>query len=99
MKKKFNFFVAVPQRDNLKIPFRSKKKFASLENGCIFALAFDGKTERLKSGRERQYIETFETRDSVCRKPCCGEAEDTNESKVKRKILTMKSLILAQDER
>ena len=69
-KKKFNFFVVVPQRDRMENPLWSEKKFVSLENGCIFALAFDGKTERLKSGRERQYIETDETRDSVCRKPC-----------------------------
>ena len=47
-KKKFKFFVVVPQRDRMKNPLWGEKKFVSLENGCIFALAFDGKTVWLK---------------------------------------------------
>ena len=73
-----------------------------MKNGCIFALAFAQKTECWEKGtRERQYIDKDETRDSVClwgRREAMVRGHE--ESKVKYKaILTMKSLILAQDER
>ena len=51
-------------------------------------------------GRERKDIERDETRDSVCPVPyIIGIGEGHGESKVEKAILTMKSLILAQDER
>ena len=50
--------------------------------------------------KKRALFETIETRDSVCRNSRRGGGEDTKMSqKGKKAILTMKSLILAQDER
>ena len=50
---------------------KEKKNFGSLENGCIFALAFAQKSGVLKKGvgegGRRKDIEKVETRDSVCR--------------------------------
>ena len=79
-------------------PILSKKIFCSLKKGRIFAPAFDG---RKASHRKRKDIEILGSRDSVCQTPSRRGRRvwDTNESKVKKAILTMKSLILAQDER
>ena len=41
--KKFNFFVAGAQGVGAGNGVLVKKNFGGMENGCIFALAFDGK--------------------------------------------------------
>ena len=43
MGKKFNFFVAGAQGVVVGNGVFVKKNFGGMENGCIFALAFDGK--------------------------------------------------------
>ena len=76
-----------------------KKSFGSLKKGRIFAPAFE---DGARPCRGREDIEILRSRDSVCRKSGADPGGDTEESKVTRKIqaiLTMKSLILAQDER
>ena len=76
-----------------------------MENGRIFATAFDKKRGVEKSPRKKESGERFETdgkRDSVCRTRTGCASRHENESKEKKsiqEILTMKSLILAQDER
>ncbi len=50
--------------------------------------------------RKRENIEKYETRDSVCPPSVRGAHGGwMRESRLQREILTMKSLILAQDER
>ena len=83
---------------------KGEKKFGSNENGCIFAPALTEKRGLLKSeveGSGRERFETDETRDSVCRsssREAVGERHERVKGN-KKAILTMKSLILAQDER
>ena len=82
---------------------KTKKNFGRKENGCIFALAFAGKEGVLRSlgeRRRRKDIEKVETRDSVCQTLYIKVKGGHERVKgKKREILTMKSLILAQDER
>ena len=79
-----------------------KKNFGGLENGCIFAPAFD-RGAHLWEGRPREAKGHWKNAEDEI--ACVGGqsetlAETRDESKVeKQAILTMKSLILAQDER
>ncbi len=83
----------------------AKKNFGGFKKACIFASAFAPKRVVLKTitkncERKRENIEKYETRDSVCPPSVRGaQGGWMRESRLQREILTMKSLILAQDER
>ena len=80
---------------------KTKKNFGSLKKGCIFAPAFDKERHsNERRWRKRENIEFLRSRDSVCQasRPAGSKAQ-TSQRLQKQAILTMKSLILAQDER
>ena len=76
----------------------SEKKFLQFEKRSYLCTRFRGNNSSFRV--KRKDIE-FLDREIACVEHRAGEAGgwDTNESKVKKAILTMKSLILAQDER
>ena len=79
--KNFNFFQVDGQCVVEKIPEKAKKYFGGLENGCIFAPAFDG--TGLRPAGKRKDIETLGSGDSVCLWFGLGAGSGTrNESKV-----------------
>ena len=102
--KKFVFFSAVPQRVVRAHREKMKKEFGGLENVRIFAPAFErGRRPRGASWRagKRESFERNGTREIACveRPPARPAGRTRDESRGYEAILTMKSLILAQDER
>ena len=75
-----------------------KKNFGRIEKGCIFALAFKRKRRVDKEGTSSL---KFLRQEIACvGGPHRGAGIETrDEFRYERTILTMKSLILAQDER
>ena len=83
---------------------KMKKYFGGLENGCIFASAFEEKrlVEKVVEKRRREKFETDEKIEIACVGSHTYRGMGRTRRRVKkgkRTILTMKSLILAQDER
>ena len=79
---------------------KDKKKFGSLKNGCTFALAFAGKTgKRLRGGGDSSLKRLKQEIACVRSRFQRGPEGDTESQRYRTEILTMKSLILAQDER
>ncbi len=79
-----------------------RKKIWQFEKRSYLCTRFRRRTAPLGGGSgKRENIEFLRWRDSVCRKSGEAGRRDTDESKVIeiQAILTMKSLILAQDER
>ena len=79
-----------------------RKKIWQFEKRSYLCTRFRRRTAPLRGGSgKRENIEFLRWRDSVCRKSGEAGRRDTDESKVIeiQAILTMKSLILAQDER
>ena len=80
----------------------NSKKIWQFEKRSYLCTRFRRRTAPLRGGSgKRENIEFLRWRDSVCRKSGEAGRRDTDESKVIeiQAILTMKSLILAQDER
>ena len=79
---------------------KKRKKILAVWKMVVFLHSLSpGKRDVEK--RKRKDIEKVETRDSVCRRSCIGAGLRTRRVKgrTNEEILTMKSLILAQDER
>ena len=77
---------------------KCEKNFLQFEKRSYLCTRFRGDNS---SFREKRKDIEFLDREIACVRHRAGRAGgwDTNESKVKKAILTMKSLILAQDER
>ena len=95
-KKNFIFFVLVTSVFNWKKKFFEKNILVEWKK-VVLLQPFSARGD---DDREQRNLKWWEDRDSVCRPPCKDKVVDTKTSqKVKWTILTMKSLILAQDER
>ena len=79
---------------------KAKKNFVSFGKGCIFAVPFEMEKEGERRG---EIIESKQKPKAACHGPCAAGrmvvAGNEKGNKDNSEILTMKSLILAQDER